>query len=98
MSEQQGWVFDPSRYEGYTPWGEVCNTADRRLAKDAPNILAEAVRLRAENERLRAAAMLRIADWESVTQPGAACEGCDDPEDVAALRKALEDTEGVSDG
>ena len=43
-------------------------------------------------ERLREAALLRITDWDRVTQPGAAAEGCPDPEDVAALRQALNST------
>lgn len=35
------------------------------------------------------AAKLRLADWDACTQPGAAGEGCGDPTDVAAIRKAL---------
>jgi len=50
---------------------------------------AELERVRGERDGLREAAKLRIADWDSVTQPGAACEDCPDPEDVAALRAAL---------
>ena len=44
----------------------------------------------AERDRLREACRARVADWDNVTQPGAAAEGCPDPHDVALARAALE--------
>lgn len=44
-------------------------------------------------EKLKAAALLAIEDWQKTTQPGAACEGCPDPPHIAALREAVKDAE-----
>ena len=44
-------------------------------------------------EKLKAAALLAIEDWMQVTKPGAACEGCQDPPHIAALREAIKDAE-----
>ena len=39
--------------------------------------------------QLLAACEARVADWEPCTRPGAACEGCPDPPDVAMARAAI---------
>lgn len=63
---------------------------DSRLIADAPHILAEAVRLRAENERLREV-LVYIRDMPNYDQ--------DNEQRLRAIaRRALADMEGVCDG
>lgn len=42
-----------------------------------------------ELKEVREACSMTVAQWDEVTQPGAACEDCLDPGHVAACRKSL---------